>query len=183
MAFNASYDNWYNPNILTKWKPTNDQLAAVNAFAKNNGLGNMTNNKYFMNTLGNYLDSGSSFDDALKSTLKDMPKQKSSGLGNFERGLGLATTAIGGIVSLGELGLGITNAVYAGDMIKQAKEKFEFEKGLVNRNIENTGKLINEQVASRANLAGIYGAKNSGGYSYARDKYDDKNSVNTKPIG
>lgn len=183
MAFNASYDYWYNPDILTNWKPTSNQLAAVNAFGKNNGLNNITQDKYFMNTLGNYLDNGSSFDDALKYTLRDMPKQKSSGLGKLEKGLGLANSAIGGIVSLGELGLGITDAVYAGEMIEQAKEKFEFEKGLVNRNIENTGKLINEQVASRANLAGIYGAKNSGGYSYARDKYYDKNSVNTKPIG
>ena len=178
-----SYDNWFNPDIITKWKPTNDQLAAVNAFAKNNGLGDMANNKYFMNTLGNYLDNGSSFDDALNSTLKDMPKQPTSKLGALEKGLGVTNQIIGGLSSLTNIGLGIYGAVKSGEMLEQAKKQFEFEKGLINRNIENQGKLINEQVASRANLAGIYGSTKGSGYSGAKQNYKTTNSVNTAPIG
>lgn len=178
-----SYDNWFNPDIFTKWKPTNDQLAAVKVFGKNNGLGDVANDKYFMNTLGNYLDNGSSFDDALNSTLKDMPKQATSKLGVLEKGLGITNQVIGGLSSLTNMGLGIYGAVKAGEMLEQAKKQFEFEKGLINRNIENQGTLINEQVASRANLAGIYGATKGSGYSNTKKDYITDHSVNTAPIG
>lgn len=106
-----------------------------------------------------------------------------SSLGNFEKGLGIANTVAGGLAAATNIGLGIYGAYQAGEQLKLAKEKFEVEKGLINRNLENQGKLINEQVASRANLAGIYGAKNSGGYSYAKSNYYNNNKVDTTPVG
>lgn len=97
--------------------------------------------------------------------------------------LGTAGTIIGGIGTLADVGLGIWGAIDQHNMYKQqlehAKEVFAMEKGLANRNLANMAKNINEQVAARANLAGMYSRK---GYSTAKQEYMNEHSVDGSPV-
>ena len=181
-----NFGNWFTPSTITKYKPTQTQIDSINAYGQKYGINNLSNNKYFMNTLGNYMDKGLSFNDALKNTYKDMPNKPSTGLDNLfsniggvEKGLGVINTAIGGLSALSDVGLGIYNAIQADKMFKQAQEQFDFEKNLINRNLENQAKLINTQISNAAHLAGLYSTND---YNTAKTKYYDDNKVNDTKI-
>lgn len=97
--------------------------------------------------------------------------------------LGLVGTSIEGVGTLADVGLGIWGAIDQHNLYKQqlehAKEVFATEKNLANRNLANQAKLINEQVAARANLAAMY---SRGNYSDAKKAYKDTYSVDGNPI-
>lgn len=88
-----------------------------------------------------------------------------------------------GIGALGSVGLGIWQGIENQKRMKEqldlARENFNFQKGLANRNIANSARQINEQVAARAGLADAYGARNGSD----ADRYNKAHRVDGSPIG
>lgn len=184
---------------------TNDKYNFLNKYFqdyyKTNGLiyGNASNK------FTDYLANGMDFDTALRTSGLKLNNQQIADLRNIHNasinnandkswqqiadqynknsktnnGLGIAGSVIGGVNALTNMGLGIFGAIQANREYQMAKEKFDMEKQLINRNLANQANLVNSQVASAANLSGLYSKDYSKGYNDYYNKY----SVNGNPVG
>lgn len=94
-----------------------------------------------------------------------------------------AGAIMGGIAGLVNAGTGIysaiTNAENAKKQLALAKENFEFQKGLANRNLTNKAKAYNMEVGARSSLAAAYDRGNAN----AQADYYDRWRVSEAEVG
>lgn len=122
-------------------------------------------------------DAGKQATDAGEQALDGTKKTDWGGI------LSGAGDVMAGLGALGSVGLGIwqgiENQKNMREQLDLARENFNFQKGLANRNIANSARQINEQVAARAGLADAYGARNGSD----ADRYNKAHRVDGSPIG
>lgn len=88
-----------------------------------------------------------------------------------------------GIGALGSVGLGIYSAIenkkQMEEQLKLARENFNFQKGLANRNLTNQAKAYNQEVGARSALAAAYDRGNAN----AQANYYDRWRVSEAEVG
>lgn len=76
---------------------------------------------------------------------------------NKIQGAGAITGGVAGLINAGTgIYSAITSAENAKKQLALAKENFEFQKGLANRNLTNQAKAFNQEVGARSALAAAY---------------------------
>lgn len=162
--------NWFT-TLYNEFKPPIMGKNSIAATNKTNDLYNAFNaGRESVDTAKQATDAGK---QALDGTKKTDWGGILSGAGDVMAGLG----------ALGSVGLGIWQGIENQERMKDqldlARENFNFQKGLANRNIANSARQINEQVAARAGLADAYGARNGSD----ADRYNKAHRVDGSPIG
>lgn len=102
------------------------------------------------------------------------------GTANTIQGAGVIMGGIAGLVNAGTGIYGaITNAENAKKQLALAKENFQFQKGLANRNLVNQAKAYNQEVGARSALAAAYDRSNAN----AQADYYDRWRVSEAEVG
>lgn len=159
MATELTY-NWGNPNWFNK------------SFT---GLGDY----------GSKLQIGSDTQEAVTSALSSTAEQSDlSKYLKIQNALGITGQVMNGLGTLTGIGLGSWGAAKQAEQydkqLAHAQEVFNTEKALQNKNLANQAKMINEQVAARANLAGLYAGQDK--YATTKADYEKKNSVDDSSV-
>lgn len=95
------------------------------------------------------------------------------GLALFGQNGILGTNLMDTLGTLGGIGSGIASYFNGQKMLGLAKDQFEFQKGLANRNLANQAKIINNQYDSSAQVAAAMAGRNGQTTNEKIKRYED----------